>query len=243
MEKLRMLVCMQWWICDVPGKIEDPDVFFHVLYSVVWWFVLWKMKIVDLSLAECRIPQILLVYHSWKHFFTQVKIAIWVCPVLRQLCFYGIADMKHEYIMVVECYWTNENPPLAVIHSKIRIQHLQVKVDINNLLKLLDTPCPPSPFLALACWVLAVATAFLRSPQIPLVPIHGKNKQTRNSHCILYWFSWWFGCHQFSIFPDKILGFIHHPLIDEVIFFQRGGPGPPTSLDYSQIYFNQQHWA
>ena len=38
---------------------------------------------------------------------------------------------------------------------------------------------------------------------------------------------WWFGCHQFEIFP-LILGCIHHPNWRSHIF-QRRGPGPPTS--------------
>ena len=40
---------------------------------------------------------------------------------------------------------------------------------------------------------------------------------------------WWFGCHQFY-FPINI-GNLIIP-IDELIFFQRGGPGPPTSYGW-----------
>ena len=37
---------------------------------------------------------------------------------------------------------------------------------------------------------------------------------------------WWFGCHQFFIFPE-ILGISSSQLTNSIIF-QRGGPGPPT---------------
>ena len=61
-----------------------------------------------------------------------------------------------------------------------------------------------------------------------------QSSRARATRCTSTFSGWWFGCHQFFIFPE-ILGCIHHPNW-RTHFFQRGGS---TMLNHQPVLVRQ----